>query len=133
MSRTAFKEAVEAHFNGDDPLAATDALADGVVFNSPVVYKPYEGRQAVAVLLGAVGEVFEDFSYVAELDSDDHKALIFRAKIGDREVQGLDLLRFDDDDRVVELTVMVRPMSGMLALAEAMRKKLEEAGAIEPA
>jgi hypothetical protein len=121
MTRHAFREAVEAH----DWDAGIERLADDVVFRSPVVFKPYEGKAAVAVLLRAVSEVFEDFRYVAELESEDGMALVFEARVGDRELQGLDFLRFDENDRIREFTVMVRPMSGMHALAEAMRAKLE--------
>jgi hypothetical protein len=125
MTRHAFRHAVEAH----DWDAGIEALADDVVFSSPVVFKPYEGKAATSVLLRAVSEVFEDFRYVAELESDDGMALIFEARVGDRQVQGLDFLRFDADDKIREFTVMVRPMSGVHALAEAMKAKLEAAGA----
>ena len=53
--------------------------------------------------------------------------LAFSARVGDRELDGIDLLRFDPDGRVRELVVYVRPMSGVNALAEAMKAKLEEA------
>jgi hypothetical protein len=53
---------------------------------------------------------------------------MFEARVGDRRLQGVDILRFDDDGRIAELTVMVRPMSGMNALAERMRQLLEVAG-----
>jgi SnoaL-like domain len=125
MARTAFRQAVESQ---DWDLGVAQ-LADDVVFRSPVVYKPYEGKDAVAVLLRAVSEVFEDFRYIAELESDDGMALIFEARVGDRRLQGLDFLRFDSDDKIREFTVMVRPMSGMHALADAMKAKLEAAGA----
>jgi hypothetical protein len=125
MSRNAFKEAVEAK----DWEAGIEALADDVVFRSPVVFRPYRGKAEVGALLGFVSQVFEDFRYVDQLESGDTMALIFEAKVGDREVQGLDHLRFDADDKISEFTVMVRPMSGMNALAEAMQAKLEAAGA----
>ena len=125
MTRHAFRQAVEAR----DWDAGVDALADDVVFRSPVVFKPYEGKAAVSVLLRAVSEVFEDFRYIAELESEDGMALVFEARVGDREVQGLDFLRFGADDKIREFTVMVRPMSGMHALAEAMKAQLEAAGA----
>ena len=67
----------------------------------------------VKVLLGAVVQVFEDFRYVDQVEGDDRAVLIFEARVGDRELQGVDILRFDDDGRVSELTVMVRPMSGL--------------------
>ena len=122
----AFRTAVEA---GDmDAAAAT--LHPDVVFRSPVVYKPYEGRDVVTVILRAVGETFEDFHYVREIGApgDRDTALVFQARVGEREVEGADFFVTDDDGLITELTVMVRPMSGMHALAEAMGRKLEQAG-----
>jgi hypothetical protein len=104
-------------------------FADDVVFRSPVVYKPYEGREALAMVLAAVAQVFEDFRYTGQVESGDTGVLAFSARVGARELEGVDMLRFDEQDRIRELTVMVRPMSGVNALAEAMRAKLEELGA----
>jgi hypothetical protein len=89
-----------------------------------VVFRPSQGRDAVMMVLRAVFEVFEDFRYEEEFEAGDRHALIFRARVGDRDVQGLDLIRLDGEGKVAELTVMVRPMSGMLALAEAMKVQL---------
>jgi hypothetical protein len=59
-------------------------------------------------------------------------ALIFKARVGEREIDGLDLLRLDDDGQVTELTVMVRPLSGITALAEAMAEELRRMGVPVP-
>ena len=109
--------------------ALTDALADDVVFRSPVVFRAYEGKPVVSAILteGAM-KVFEDFRYLERFEDGDAAALIFKARVGDREVDGLDLLRFDGDGKVAELMVMVRPMSGLNALAEAMGRELERVG-----
>jgi hypothetical protein len=125
MRSEAFRAAVEAK----DLEAAREVIAEDAVFRSPVVFRPYEGRDAMMVILGAVVQVFEGFRYTGHAEGDDIAVLEFAARVGDREVQGVDILRFDDDDRVSELTVMVRPMSGMHALAERMRAMLEAAGA----
>jgi hypothetical protein len=125
---TTFQRAVEA----GDLDAVVDALSPDVVFRSPVVYKPYEGRELVSVVLGAAARVFEDFEYVRRIESDHGVALIFKARVGDRDVDGLDLLRFDDDGLISELMVMVRPMSGMRALAAAMGEELERMGVAPP-
>jgi hypothetical protein len=84
----------------------------------------------VKVLLGAVVQVFEDFRYIDQVEGDDRAVLFFEARAGDRELQGVDILGFADDGRVSELTVMVRPMSGLHALADEMKARLEAAGAI---
>jgi hypothetical protein len=125
----AFMNAVKAM----DKEAVPDVLAEDVVFRSPVVFKAYEGRDVVGLILteGAM-KVFEDFRYTDRFENEDEAALIFEARVGDREVQGLDLLRFDADGRVRELTVMVRPMSGMHALAEAMEREFERLGLTPP-
>jgi hypothetical protein len=73
-------------------------------------------------------QVFEDFRYLHQLEDGDTAALVFEARVGDRQLNGLDLLRFDGDGKIRELMVMVRPMSGLNALAEAMARRFEEAG-----
>jgi hypothetical protein len=118
----AFRTAVE----GGDVDAAVALLADDVEFRSPAVHRPSHGRAAVEVVLRTVVEVFEDFRYdraIGDPDGRDH-ALVFRARIGDRDVEGIDLLRLDDDGLVTEFVVMVRPLSGLLALVEQMQARL---------
>jgi limonene-1,2-epoxide hydrolase len=112
-----------------DVERAIALLAEDVVFYSPVVFRPYSGRDGVGAILRAVTRVFEDFRYEREIGAEgarDH-ALVFRARVGDREVQGCDFLRTAADGTITELTVMVRPLSGALALAEAMKAQLEAA------
>jgi hypothetical protein len=115
--------AEEKDFSAVDELFAQQAS-----FHSPVVFTPYEGREAITMLRGAVVQVFEDFRYVDQVESGETAVLIFKARVGDREIDGVDILRFDADDRIVEMMVMVRPMSAVHALAEAMQAKLAAAG-----
>ncbi len=115
---TSFRKAVEAR----DPDAMAATLAENVVFRSPVAFKPYPGKAITAAILRGVLRVFEDFRYVRELsggEGRDH-ALVFEARIGDTRVEGCDFLHFDDDGRIDEFTVMVRPLSAAQALSEAM-------------
>ena len=129
MKSDAFRQAVEAG-DGD---ALSEALAEEVVFRSPVVFSPYEGRALVAAIVTeAAFNVFQDFQYSERLEDGDVAALIFTARVGDRDVDGLDLLRFDEEGKVTELTVMVRPMSGLHALAEAMGREFERLGITPP-
>jgi hypothetical protein len=113
-----------------DFSAIEDLFAEEVAFRSPVVFKPYEGREAVAMLLSAVVQVFEDFRYTDQVETDDAAALAFSARVGEKELDGIDFLHFDDEGRINRMEVFVRPMSGMHALADAMKRKLEEAGAV---
>jgi SnoaL-like domain len=123
MKSDRFRAAAESK----DFSAIDELFAEEVRFKSPVVFKPYEGRDAVAMILGAVVQVFEDFRYTDQVETGETATLAFSARVGDRELDGVDLLRFDPDGRVRELAVYVRPISGVNALAEAMKAKLEEA------
>lgn len=105
-----------------------DLFSEQVTFRSPVVFKPYEGREALKVLLAAVVQVFEDFRYTDQVETGDTAVLVFEARVGDREVDGVDILRFGADGRIEEMMVMVRPMSGMNALAQAMEARLTASG-----
>lgn len=121
-----FRAAIEAH----DIDAAVALMAPDVEFRSPVVFKPYQGRDAVSVLLHAVSTVFEDFRYDREIgapDAADH-ALVFRARVGERQVEGCDFIHTNAAGLIDELTVMVRPLSGAHALADAMAAKLAAGG-----
>jgi hypothetical protein len=117
-----FRRAIEAR----DLEAAVALLREDVVFRSPVVFKPYHGREALRLILQAVLTVFEDFHYVREIGADDARdhALVFEARVGDKHIEGCDFIRLDQDGAISEFTVMVRPMSGMLALAEAVKVQL---------
>jgi hypothetical protein len=87
------------------------------------------GRETVGGLLRLVFETFEDFRYTDEIaGTGGTEALIFRARVGDREVEGLDLLRLGDDGLIEDFTVMIRPLSGLIALAQALGPKVEAAG-----
>ena len=123
MRSDAFRAAAEAKDFG----AADELFAEDATFRSPVVYKPYQDRDQIKVLLSAVVQVFEDFRYVEQVETGDAAVLMFEARVGDKRLQGVDILKFGPDDRITEMTVMVRPMSGVHALAEAMRRLLEAA------
>jgi hypothetical protein len=125
MQSDRFRAAAE----NKDFSAIEELFTDDVVFRSPVVFKPYEGRDAIALLLGAVSQVFEDFRYTDQIETGDSATLVFSARVGDRQVDGIDFLEFGGDGRISRMTVFIRPMSGVNALAEAMAKKLEEAQA----
>ncbi|MGW2474127.1 nuclear transport factor 2 family protein [Streptomyces sp. NPDC001665] len=119
----AFRTAVEAH----DLAAVEAALADDVVFTSPVAFKPYPGKPVTAAILRHVSEVFRDFHYVREMASPDGRdhALVFTAKVGDREITGCDFLHLNEEGLIDDLIVMVRPLSAAQALAAEMGARFE--------
>ena len=120
----AFREAVEAQ----DMDAVEALLAEDVVFTSPVVFKPYPGKAITAAILRGVARVFEDFRYLREIGDPDgsDSALMFAARVGDRELTGCDFIHVDEEGLIDELTVMVRPLSGAQALQAAMGAQFEQ-------
>jgi hypothetical protein len=118
-----FRDAIERR--DLDGMVAT--LADDVVLHSPVSFKPFQGREAVAQLFEILVRTFEDFRYTDDLPGEEVHAMIFRARIGDREVEGLDLIRPGPDGLIADFTVMVRPLTGVVALAEAVGPQLAAA------
>jgi hypothetical protein len=120
----AFRDAVERR----DLDALIALLSKEVLFRSPAVHTPYQGRDQVKPLLRAVGQVLQDFSYTRQIGaphSRDH-ALVFRGRIGDRVLEGCDFIHVDEQGLIDELYVMIRPLSGLMALAEAMKRQLAE-------
>lgn len=120
MKSDAFRAAAESK----DFSKLEELFSPEVEFRSPAVYKPYTGLDALKVLLSAVAEVFEDFRYVDQIETGDTAVLVFEARAGDRELNGVDVLRFGEDGKVREMMVMIRPLSGLNALAEQMAQRL---------
>src|SRR5262249_41609579 len=119
-----FRRAVEAK----DFDAMASALSPEVIFYSPIAFKPYRGRETTMRLFAMVMRVFEDFRYVAELQGEGTRGLVFRARIGEHEIEGWDYLKLDAAGRIAEFTVMVRPLSSAMALADAMGARLKAEG-----
>lgn len=114
----AFRKAVEAN----DHAAIEALLAEDVVFSSPVVFRPYPGKATTAAILHGVTRVFEDFRYVREINDAEGRdsALVFEARVGDRQITGCDFLHVNEEGLIDEFMVMVRPLSAAQALAAAM-------------
>lgn len=120
----AFRKAVES-FDLEEMMAQ---FAEKAVLHSPVTFAPFEGRDAIRQLLTILSQVFQDFEYTDELEAQDGTtALVFRARVGDRDLQGLDLIRFDEAGLIRDLTVMVRPRSAIEALLGEVGSRLAEA------
>jgi hypothetical protein len=108
----------------DDHEAAMATLSGDVVFRSPAVYKPYEGKDTVEQILRLVATVFENFRYTSEWRDGRTTILFFEASVGDRELQGIDILEENEDGLIEGFTVMIRPLSALQAVAAAMAARL---------
>ncbi|HUZ29277.1 MAG TPA: nuclear transport factor 2 family protein [Solirubrobacteraceae bacterium] len=126
QGRSPFRAAVESKDFGQ--VEAT--LAPDVRFRSPVVFSPYEGRDTVAALLRVVGDVLApELSYQWQVREGDREVLCFTSRVGDREVEGVDLLRYDEHGQVSELVVMMRPASALVAVRDAVAAGLQSPSA----
>lgn len=121
MEAHPFRQAVEAK----DMDAALALLHPQVTFRSPAVHAPYAGQAAVGHLLRHAGEVLAGLTYIDELHGRHSVALVFTAEVGDREVEGLDHLTLDEQGCITQFRVMIRPLSGLIAVAQAMAARLE--------
>jgi hypothetical protein len=123
MKSDAFKRAAEAK----DFSQGKELFSPDVVFRSPAVFEPYEGLEALGAILTNVVQVFEDFRYVDQVETGDTAVLIFEARVGEKQLSGVDVLRFDENGLIAEMMVMVRPASGLMALGEEMGRRLTAA------
>ena len=108
-------------------LGALPSIVEAsAVFRSPLAYSAYESAQAVVLVLNTVINVFEDFVYHREFASADGLSVVleFSANVGDKQLKGADFIRFNEDGKIVEFEVMVRPLSGLQALGMEMGKRI---------
>lgn len=109
-----------------DVALLQEIIHPDAVFRSPMAHSPYKGAMALGMALSTVLNVFEDFVYHREFVSDDglNVTLEFSAVVNGKHLKGVDLIRFDEDGKVREFEVMIRPMSGLAALGEEMGKRI---------
>lgn len=117
-----FRRAAEAK----DLELLTETLHEDVVLHSPILFRGFEGRDTVALVLTHVAATLEDLTYVDELSDGKFVCLRFKAKVAgtSRELEGIDFLELDDEGRVTELTVFMRPFSALTAFNEQMSARL---------
>ena len=96
------------------------------VFRSPMANTPYASAPALQLALSTVIQVFEDFTYHRQLATDDGLNIVleFSARVGDKQLKGIDLVRFNEQGQITEFEVMVRPLSGLQALGAEMGARL---------
>lgn len=121
-------KAWHALLDSRDPKLLDDLLADEVVFHSPVVHTPQRGRAITALYLtGALHTLNNDhFRYVRQIVGEHDALLEFVTEIDGVHINGIDLIRWGEDGRIVDFKVMVRPLKAVNALHQAMGRMLQK-------
>jgi SnoaL-like protein len=115
-----FRTAVES---GDLELLRA-VLRDDVVLHSPVLFRPFEGVEMALAVIRAVEQTLSDFTYTDELAEGSTVVLRFKARVDDREIEGIDFLELDADGRVAGLTVFMRPLTAVNRFSAQMAERL---------
>ena len=118
-------------FQTQEQSIFADLVADEVVFRSPFLWKSKAGKELLWIVLSTAAKVFEDFTYHRELTDGTSVVLEFSAHIGEVQLKGIDLIRFNDEGKIIAFEVMVRPIKGLQALGEAMAKQMMASGDYE--
>ncbi len=110
-----------------DPNGLQDLLADSVVFHSPVVHTPQVGKDITTLYLGVALQVFinDSFQYIRDLRGERDAALEFQVEIEGTLVNGVDLLKWNEDGRLIEFKVMVRPLRAVNLIHQKMAQLLQ--------
>jgi len=110
-----------------DPAGLWDLLAEDAVFHSPVVHTPQRGRQLAFWYLAAAFKVFfnDSFRYVREVVDGRHAVLEFQTEIDGIVVNGVDMITWNDDGRIVDFKVMLRPLKAINLIHQKMAQMLE--------
>lgn len=124
-----FRTAVEA----GEVAGSSELFREDAVFRSPVVYRAYTGRDTVLKVLEAAERVLGlggHFRYVHQLEDTDARVAIleFATEVDGRQVEGIDKLTFDEDGRIAELKVMLRPASALEAVGARMTEEFARLG-----
>jgi hypothetical protein len=109
-----------------DAVALRDVLAEGVTLGAPPYWNKLAGRPMVHHLLGLIVQTIEDFTYHREWVAGRELALEFRGRVGGMELQGVDLITLDDDGRIANLDVPMRPMNAVAALRDRIAPRMAE-------
>ena len=112
-----------------DMSILNELLHEDIVFRSPVAFNPYPGKQVVFFILTNVIQIFENFTYHREFYTEDglNVVLEFSANIGEKKLKGIDMIKFNEQGQMIEFEVMIRPKSGIEALAALMGQRMAQA------
>jgi len=128
-----------AHMRGELPGGLDELLHDDVVFYSPIVYTPQEGKAITTMYLMAAGQTLPGdrpegappgegsggFRYTKKVLDGDTAVLEFETTVEGKYVNGIDIIRCDDDGKIVEFRVMIRPLQAVNLVHAQMKAMLE--------
>jgi hypothetical protein len=106
-----------------------DLLTEDVVFRNPAAFEPYRGKATMVTILRAVFSVLQDFTYLRHFGSKTGYVLEFNARIGDEILFGVDLVEFDQEGKITDFMVMMRPANVVMTLAAEVGKRLAQESA----
>ena len=111
---------------GGDPEALKALLAEDAVFHSPVVHTPQEGRDKVFAYLHAASHVLggDDFRYLREIVDGDQAMLEFQTELDGIQINGVDIIRWNEEEKISDFKVMVRPLKAINKVWEKMGEML---------
>ena len=114
------------HKSIEDKIVDSTMMDDEVEFRSPLVYKPIIGVEMVTKYLIAANDVLNtpNFRYISEFTDQNKACLVFETKLDDMEVTGIDLIEWNDQEKMVKLSVFIRPFSALKKVGEHMSMKL---------
>jgi hypothetical protein len=115
--------------HGSDPALLAELLAEDAVFHSPVVHTPQAGKAIVMAYLVAAAHVLgnDSFRYVRELVDGDNMMLEFVTELDGIAINGVDIIRFNEDGKIIDFKVMVRPLKAINKVWEMMGAQLQKA------
>jgi len=110
-----------------DTQALSDMLADDVVFHSPVVHTPQEGKALTFMYLSAAGRALgnDNFKYVSEFFSEDGAVIEFNTEIDGIAIDGIDMISWNSDNKISEFKVMLRPLKAVNKVHALMAEMLQ--------
>ena len=111
-----------------DLKALNELISDKITLYSPVVFKPKSTKEEAMFVLSNVIEVLTEFKYHREFIDGKNWALEFSAVVNGKSVKGVDLIELNDDGQIVNFEVLIRPLSGLIALGEDMNRRFADAG-----
>ena len=111
----------------DDPLLPENIISEDAIFSSPVVFTPMEGKKITMMYLSAAGQSFnmEKFKYTKEIHDGLNSVLEFETYIDDISVNGVDIIEWNEEGKICNFKVMIRPFKAVQKVQEKMIEALE--------